>query len=313
MPSPPPSPPPAAVSETFVAVGTESGHVLLLRPSCRAVACEFALHQSPVGGLLWASPSLLLSFSSSGGGSGGSSAGEAGGGTWRNVVLALSLPEGDVRELAPPRGSEAAPLVGLRLSPSGARLLLLYREAPPRMLDTRTAASVGEHVLPTLPPASAVEWLPPLSATPLPATPASRASAPGAAVASAPSRGSADSSTPDAPAEALLLTIPDGSTVELEVRGSRILARRSASPAAVLAPPPRAPASARSCLIASPLSSAGGAGSRHGARSRRPRCVFRDNVWYPRPPTHDASSLTKHACETRFKVAFSVSDSLQVK
>ena len=63
----------------------------------------------------------LLSFSSSGGGSGGSSAGEAGGGTWRNVVLALSLPEGDVRELAPPRGSEAAPLVGLRLSPSGAR------------------------------------------------------------------------------------------------------------------------------------------------------------------------------------------------
>jgi len=194
------------------------------------VTREYELHDSPISGMLWLTPSVLLVFACGGGGKGGGGGnggvgagndasggngggagggsgggGGGGGGSYHNTIHVIDISSGSVRDLAPSKGAESHALCGLRLSPTGRRLLLLYKDGPPRLLDLSSGRYIASQVLPTLPLASATEWMPP--------RPAESASA-------------ATPRSDDCSAEALLLAIPDGSTLVLSIRSSRIVATR---------------------------------------------------------------------------------------
>eukprot|EP00775_Hariotina_reticulata_P009224 gene9224-9389_t len=124
------------------AAGTASGHVevfvlrqgLVTPVAVEVVTCQ-AVHREAVRGLRWLGCSpLLVSFSSEKGG---------GSGTWKNRCALTDVRTGRSLPFRDSVTSEAAALVGLRVSPSGVYVLLLFKGAPAELWATRQAAGEG--------------------------------------------------------------------------------------------------------------------------------------------------------------------------
>lgn len=153
----------ATVEETLVAVGTENGRVLLVRPSTRVITLEVQIFdETPIVSMDWLSRSLLCvggymaSTNSTSGGAGDVSSSRS----FVNTVKLLDVTCCAVRDLIPARGPESSALSAVKMSQSGRRLLLAYRGGGFRLVDLRTGRDIAGNVLPTLPAAAALEWLP---------------------------------------------------------------------------------------------------------------------------------------------------------
>ena len=208
-----------------LAVGVESGHILLVdlgnsgtsqrgasarRPS---VVCEYEVHESGrrdgggARGLHWIGRRKLLSYSSL---SNGPS-------SWTNTVKMLRLPSGRCEDACLVQKNATAPICGMRVSPSGRRLVLIHRDAPLQIWDLPSKSPLATHFV-ALPGGATLEWIP---------TTPSDAAAPSATEADAATAGGPTS--PDLHCEELVFAVPDGSLFHVRVRGMRLLSSRSAA------------------------------------------------------------------------------------
>ncbi|GBG86177.1 hypothetical protein CBR_g41081 [Chara braunii] len=136
----------------LVALATQAGTIELVDTSALTVTASFAVHKSAVRGVRWLGNSRLASFSFT------EVKGKGGGFTNRLVVTCVR--SGQSRPFRLQQKPEKAPMRGLRASPSGRYLLILFRDAPAEVwLMTRSPQLLRSLALPI----TVMEWaLPPI-------------------------------------------------------------------------------------------------------------------------------------------------------
>ncbi|CAI5523321.1 unnamed protein product [Closterium sp. Naga37s-1] len=204
----------AAAAVPLVAVATQEGGVELVDTAVHAIAASFLLHPSMVRGVRWLGNTRLVSFSFS----------EAKAGGYENRVVVTCIRSGESRPFRQLQQPDKSPMRGLRASPSGRYLLILFRDAPAEVWAmTRTPQMLRSLALPftvmewALPPVQSPTSLDPHSATQrhmhdddFPASPTS------AALLAATPRSASD------PIESFAFALVNGSLGVFELRGKRV-------------------------------------------------------------------------------------------
>ncbi|CAI7843608.1 unnamed protein product [Closterium sp. NIES-54] len=128
----------AAAAVPLVAVATQEGGVELVDTAVHAIAASFLLHPSMVRGVRWLGNTRLVSFSFS----------EAKAGGYENRVVVTCIRSGESRPFRQLQQPDKSPMRGLRASPSGRYLLILFRDAPAEVWAmTRTPQMVRWNAL----------------------------------------------------------------------------------------------------------------------------------------------------------------------
>jgi WD40 repeat protein len=207
-----------------LAVGVESGHILLIdlgragdetsSGAARRTACKpevvgaFDVHASAAKGLQWLGRRSVLSYSSV----------QEGRDQWKNSVQWLRLPSGRCEEACPLGRGASVSLIGARLSPSGRRLVLIFKDAPLQIWDLPSRTPLATHFV-AFPSGAALDWRPGLPD-------ASRLSA-ASSVPAPKTDGPAASDPQLIDSEELVFAVPDGSLFHIQVRGIKLLSSRS--------------------------------------------------------------------------------------
>ncbi|GJP41231.1 hypothetical protein CLOM_g900 [Closterium sp. NIES-68] len=203
-----------AAAVPLVAVATQEGSIELVDTAVHAIAASFHLHDSMVRGVRWLGNTRLVSFSFT----------EAKGGGYENRVLVTCIRSGESRPFRQLQQPDKSPMRGLRASPSGRYLLILFRDAPAEVWAmTRTPQMLRSLALPftvmewALPPVHSPTLLDPHSATQrqmhdddFPSSPTS------AALLAATPRSASD------PIESFAFALVNGSLGVFELRGKRV-------------------------------------------------------------------------------------------
>ena len=214
----------ADTASRCLAVGVESGQILLIDlgragdetsgGAARRTACKpevvgaFDVHASAAKGLQWMGRRSVLSYSSV----------QEGRDQWKNSVQWLRLPSGRCEEACPLGRGASVSLVGARLSPSGRRLVLIFKDAPLQIWDLPSRTPLATHFV-AFPSGAALDWRPGLPD----AAPVSAASS----LPSPKTDGPAASDPQLVDSEELLFAVPDGSLFHIQVRGLKLLSSRS--------------------------------------------------------------------------------------
>ncbi|CAI5534773.1 unnamed protein product [Closterium sp. Naga37s-1] len=204
----------AAAAVPLVAVATQEGGVELVDTAVHAIAASFLLHPSMVRGVRWLGNTRLVSFSFQ----------EAKAGGYENRVVVTCIRSGESRPFRQLQQPDKSPMRGLRASPSGRYLLILFRDAPAEVWAmTRTPQMLRSLALPF----TVMEWALPPVQSPTPLDPHSAlqrhmhdddfpASPTSAALLAATPRSASD------PIESFAFALVNGSLGVFELRGKRV-------------------------------------------------------------------------------------------